>query len=154
MTPVTYLEVDQEAQGELPRQEADQAQHEGGEQALAGDQGAATREEGRAEGQQPRGQQRPGHDGELVPGRGEVEVLRHQERGPGRGQQQPEQHHQEVHGAHAPPEQGVAASAAHCDHLVNFPLEAKISHNNQYCLFITCQSTLRQTSHLGLSRLP
>ena len=116
MTPVTCLEVDQESQGELPHHEADQAQHEGGQQALAGEEGAAAGQEGGGEGHQPRSQQRPGHDGELVPGRGQVQVLRDQERGPGRGEHQAQQHHQQVHRAHAPPQQGVATSTTHPDH--------------------------------------
>lgn len=116
---VTYLAVDQDAQGELPHQEADQAHDERGEEALAGDQGAAASQEGGGEGEQPGGQQRPGHDGELVPGRGEVEVLRDQQGGPGRGEHQAQQHHQQVHRADAPPQQGVATSATHCDHFIN-----------------------------------
>ena len=116
MTPVTYLEVDQESQGELPHHEADQTQHEGGQQTLAGDEGATAGQEGGGESHQTSSQQCPGHDGELVPGRGQVQVLSDQERGPGCGEHQSQQHHQQIHRAHAPPQQGVATSTTHTDH--------------------------------------
>ena len=149
--PVTYLAVDQEAQGELPRHQADQAQHEGGQQALAGDEGAAARQEGRGQGQQPRGQQRPGHDGELVPGRGQVEVLRDEKRGPGRGQQQAKQHHHQVHRAHAPPQQGVATTATHCDHFSNL----RILWGQKWVLSVTKISvSLFVDNHLSNSPSP
>ena len=83
----------------MPNDETDKREDEGDEETLAGDQGAATPQEGDGDADQASRQDGVGDHGELVPGGLEVEMLRHQEGDPGRGEDGSEQHDQGVDGA-------------------------------------------------------
>ena len=94
-----YLEIHKEAQCNFSNKETDKREDESDKETLAGYQGPTTAQEWESQGDQPGCQDGVGDHGELVPGGLEVEVLRHQEGGPGRGEDGSEQHDQGVDGA-------------------------------------------------------
>ena len=108
-----YLEIQQEPHRNFPNDETDKREDEGDEEALAGDQGAATPQEGDGEADQAGRQDGVGDHGELLPAGPEVEVLRHQEGGPGRGQEGPEQHDQGVDSADTASQHEVTTPPTH-----------------------------------------
>ena len=76
---------------------------ESDQKTLAGYQGPATGQEWESEGDQAGCQEGVGDHGELVPAGLEVEVLRHQEGGPGCGEESSEEHDQGVDSADTAP---------------------------------------------------
>ena len=112
-----YLEIYKEPHSNFSYEETDKREDESDKETLAGYQGATTSQERGSEGDQTRCQDGVGEDGELVPGGLEVEMFRHQERHPGRGEEGPEQHDQGVDGADTTSQHQVATPATH---LVSF----------------------------------
>ena len=108
-----YLEINKESHSNFSNKETDEREDEGDQEALAGHEGPAAGQEWESEGDQAGGQDEVGDDGELVPRRLEVEMFRHQQRGPGRGEQDAHHHDEGVDGADAAPEQQVTTPATH-----------------------------------------
>ena len=112
-----YLEIQQEPHRNFPNDETDKREDEGEEETLAGDQGPATPQEGDGEADQAGRQHRVGDNGELIPAGLEVEMFRHQEGCPGRGEEGPQQHHQGVDSADTAPQHQVTTPTTHLDRL-------------------------------------
>ena len=112
-----YLEINKESHSNFTNKETDEREDEGDEEALAGHQGPAAGQEWESEGDQAGGQDEVGDDGELVPRRLEVEMFRHQEGCPGRGEEGPQQHHQGVDSADTAPQHQVTTPTTHLDRL-------------------------------------
>ena len=109
----SYLEIHQEPHSNFPNDETDKREDEGEEETLAGDQGAATPQEGDGEADQAGRQDGVGDHGELVPAGLEVEMLRDEEGCPGRGEEGPQQHDQGVDSADTAPQHQVTTPTAH-----------------------------------------
>ena len=109
----SYLEIHQEPHSNLPNDETDKREDEGEEETLARDQGAATPQEGDGEADQTGRQDGVGDHGELVPAGLEVEMFRHQEGDPGRGEEGPQQHDQGVDSADTAPQHEVTTPTTH-----------------------------------------
>ena len=109
----SYLEIYKKSHSNFSNEEANESEDEGDEETLAGDEGAAAGEEGECEADQSGGEDEIGEDGELVPRGPKVEVLRHQERDPGSGEDGPEEHDESVDTADGPPQHEVTTPPAH-----------------------------------------
>jgi len=110
---INPLEIYKEPHSNFSYEETDKREDESDKETLAGYQGATTSQERESEGDQTRCQDGVGEDGELVPGGLEVEMFRHQESHPGRGEEDPEQHDEGVDSADTTPQHEVTTPTTH-----------------------------------------
>ena len=108
-----HLEIHKEPHGNFSNKETQKREDESDKKALAGDQGATAAQEGDGEADQAGRQHGVGDHGELVPAGLEVEMFRHQEGCPGRGEEGPQQHHQGVDSADTAPQHQVTTPTTH-----------------------------------------